>query len=399
MRCITLLFSLLVLNGLINPVSAQDDYVRSLQEINEQIRLGIENGDLDRIATGHYDRAVQNFKYHLRNRDVIDDLISSATIYRRLNDDYGFYKARLALANFYIDQEIFADEAVKLTEEAYNYHVENGNLKEKAFAVSQLGKAYQRKLDYEKAILYVEEGLKSSIELQDTLMELSNWLLITQLLSNLGNVEKVIERGEYVLEKEREIGRNRVSAEINYIIGSTLLMDDQIEDAVPYLDQAVSLNEEINDLAFESNELLSKAFFALDSSDLAYINLLKASEISHALYNQEKYAMANQSAIKYQAYEKDKEIRELEEDNEQYAFKLTQRTRLFLIISAILALTALAGYNYYRLQRQRYKLDKLLANQKEEIAEQKINELESTLKIENLQSMVIGQEAERSRIS
>ena len=145
--------------------------------------------------------------------------------------------------------------------------------------------------------------------------------------------------------------------------------------------------------------LLSKAYFALDSIDAAYRHLQRANEITTKLYNQEKYAMANQVAVKYQSSEKDKEIRELEEDNQLYAFKLTQRTRFFIIISILLALTALVVYNYFRLQRQRFKMERLLGHQKEEIAKQKIIELESSLKIKNLQSMVLGQEAERTRIA
>ena len=89
----------------------------------------------------------------------------------------------------------------------------------------------------------------------------------------------------------------------------------------------------------------------------------------------------------------------MEEDNDQYASKLTQRTRFFIVLSILLILIALAAYNYYRLQRQRFRMERVLGRQKEEIAQQKINELESSLKIKNLQSMVLGQEAERTRIA
>ena len=374
-------------------------YSDTLRVINEKIRKGHAENNLELCAQGYYERAQYNFSIHLRDQDVMYDLIESAKIYRYLKNDDGFYMARMALADFYIEEEIFLDEAIKLTAEAYQFYIDQNNQKNEALAITQLGEAYQKKLDYDKAISYVEQGLKKSIEVDDLEMELANRLLITRLLGNLGNVEKVIEQGKYIISKEEEFGANKFSAEANFLMGSNLMMDDQVNNAIPYLKSSVQLNDKIDDLAYQSNTLLSKALISLDSSDAAYFYLQKANEISSELYNREKYAMANEIAVKYQSYEKDKEIRELEEDNQQYAFKLTQRTRFFIIITILLAVIALALYNYFRLQRQRFKMERLLGRQKEEIAQQKINELENTLKIKNLQSMVLGQEAERTRIA
>ena len=374
-------------------------YSDTLRVINEKIRKGHAENNLELCAQGYFERAQYNFSIHLRDQDVMYDLIESAKIYRYLKNDNGFYKARMALADFYIEEEIFLDEAIKLTAEAYQYYIDDRNQKDEALAITQLGEAYQKKLDYDKAISYVEQGLKKSVELGDLEMELENRLLITRLLGNLGNVEKVLEQGTYIISKEEETGLNIVSAEANFLIGSNLMMDDQLMESIPYLKSAVALNDKVDDLAYQSNTLLSKALISLDSSDAAYLYLQKANEISAELYNREKYAMANEIAVKYQSYEKDKEIRELEEDNQQYAFKLTQRTRFFIIITILLAVFALALYNYFRLQRHRFRMERLLGRQKEEIAQQKINELENTLKIKNLQSMVLGQEAERTRIA
>ena len=376
-----------------------DLYSDTLRMINQKIMTGHEENDLEACAQGYYDRAQYNFSIHIRDQDVIGDLIESAKIYKYLKNDNGFYRSRMALAEFYIEEEIFLDEAIKLTNEALNFYDQNEAERNKALAITQLGQAYQKRLDYDEAIKYVEQGLQASIDLGDTEMELTNRLLITRLLGNLGNVEKVVEQGEFIIKKEEELGINIVSAEANFLIASNLVMDDQIPIAIPYLRSAVKMNDKIDDLAYRSNTLLSKTYYTVDSIGLAYKHLQRANEITSELYNREKYAMANQIAVKYQSYEKDKEIRALVEDNQQYAFKLNQRTRFFIILTVLLALGALAVYNYFRLQRQRFKMERLLGRQKEEIAQQKINELESSLKIKNLQSMVLGQEAERTRIA
>lgn len=374
-------------------------YTDSLRSINERIRYSLETDNYSASAKAYYDRALHNFKVHLKNQDVIEDLINSGRLYRRIKDDYGFYKARLALANFYIHEEIFLSEALELTEEAYEYYAENENPHEAAISVTQLGKVYQKKLEYEEAINFVDKGLKASIELGDVEMELQNRLLITQLFSNLGNVENVISQGEYIINKEKELGLNLVSAEVYFLLGSTLILDDQLTKAKDYLKKSVAINTAVNDLSYEANSLLSKAFYSLDSVESAFSHLQRANEITTELYNQEKFALANVSAVKYQSSEKEKVIRELKEDISISDVKLTQRTRLFLIVATIALLSALVFYNYIRSQRQRLKMERILGKQKEEIAQQKINELESSLKIENLESMVLGQEAERTRIS
>jgi len=390
--------SLLVFSSL-SAQKVDTEYTDSLRSINERIRQSLESDNYSASAEAYYQRALHNFKVHLKNQDVINDLISSARIYRRIKDDDGFYKARLALADFYIREDIFLNEALELTDEAYRYYSDNEKPYESAISVTQLGKAHQRKLDYEKAIEFVDEGLKASIELGDVEMELNNRLLIAQIFSNLGNVENVITQGEFIIKKEEQLGLNQVSAEVYYLLGSTLIMDNQVRKAKNYLKKAIDLNDDINDLAYKSNSLLSQTLYSLDSTETAYRHLLKANEITTQLYNQEKDALANVSAVKYQSSEKERMIRELREDNELTAFKLTQRTRVILIISIIAFLSALVIYNYMRSQRQRFKMERILGKQKEEIAQQKINELESSMKIENLQSMVLGQEAERTRIA
>lgn len=374
-------------------------YQDTLRSIDLRIKQAYLSDDFDMIAQGHFDRAMHNYSVHLRDQDVINDLIKSAKGYRYIRDEGGFYKARMALASFYIDEEIFLGEALKLTAEAYKFYSERGEDHKKAKAVTQLGRGHQKKLDYEKALVYVEEGLKLSIELEDKRLELTNRLMIVKLLGNLGKVETLVEQGKYVVDASEQLDYLDIAAEANYLIGSTLVMDEQNKEALPYLKEAVRLNTAINDLSLQSNDLLSRLYVKLNKVDLAYHHLQSANTITTQLYNQEKYATANQIAVQYQTYEKEKEIRELEEQNELSAFKLTQRTRFFIVLSVFLAMAAFAAFNYYRLQKHRYDSEKTLSAQKAEISKQKINELENSLKIKNLQSVVRGQEAERTRIA
>ena len=218
-------------------------------------------------------------------------------------------------------------------------------------------------------------------------------------MASQGRVEKMIEQAHFIIESEQRYGYDELTDEANFLIGQVLIRDQREEEALPYLVAAVQNISIINELAYQANEILSKVYLKLGDTKSAYEHLERANMITKELYDKEQFAMASQSAIKYQSYEREKEIKELEEENELSAFKLNQRTRFFIILSVLLALAALAVYNYYRLQKHKYDSERILGEQKEKIAKQKINDLENSLKIENLQAVISGQEAERTRIS
>jgi len=378
---------------------AGNPYSDTLRAINLRIKQSHDVDDLAQIAKGHYERAMHNFSVHVRDQDVINDLAESAKISKYIRDDFGFYRARFALAGFYIEEDIFLDEALKLTAECLEFYKSNDADREVALAVTQLARGHQHKLNYDKAISYVEEGLKLSTELGDKKLILANRLLLTKLLSSQGRVEKMIEQANFIIESEKRYGFNELTDEANFLIGQVLLRDQREKEALPYLVAAVQNIEAVNDLAYQANELLSQVYLKLGDTELAYVHLQRANLITNKLYDKEKYAMASQNAIKYQSFEREKEIKELEEENQLSAFKLNQRTRFFIILTILLALAALAVYNYYRLQKHKYDSERILGEQKEKIAKQKINDLENSLKIENLQAVISGQEAERTRIS
>jgi signal transduction histidine kinase len=403
MRPITLFIVFLLCFSVLKSQSIQtipdSSYVEILKKINDRITQSSEKEDWANLALAYYDRARCNFYVPLRNQDIIGDLIESAKLYKYLKDDLGFYNARLALAEFYILEEIFLDDALKLTAESFRFYNEKGIKKKVINATYQLGRIYKKKLDYEKAIPYVEKALAGSIEIGDHQGELESRLLIIELFGKLGNVERVIEQGLYSIELEKTYGLNIVSAQIYHLMASNLYKDGQLKRAFEYAQQSAELNPKKNSLSEQNFTLLASLYKEQGEPESAYEHALLATNIKTELYNQEKYALSNQLAVKYQTFEKEKEIKELEQDNELIEFRLTQRTRVFIILLSLFSLIAAGAFYLYRLQRQKLAIKNLIAQQQEEISKQKINELENSLNIKNLKAMVKGQEAERTRIA
>ncbi len=383
--------------AIFNPLDS--NYVERLQQINDQIEENSLSKNYEGLAKAYYDRALHNFDVPLRNQDIIGDLIESARYYKYLKDDLGFYNARLALAEFYILEEIFLDEALELTAEAFRFYKEKGIKQKVIAATKQLGQIYHKKQEYEKAIPYVEQALSGSIEIEDHAAELDIRLTIIELFGKLGNVERVLEQGRYTLELSEAYDIYDYDPAILYIMATYLNKDGQTDKALLNAEAARDMASTDNQLNQNIYELLAVLYNSDGNMDAAYESLVEADRIKSYLYNQEKYALANQLAVKYQTYEKEREIRELVQDNELKEFRLTQRTRLFLILGSILLLLAGLALYLYRLQRQKLATKNLIAEQQEEISRQKITDLENSLKIKNLEAMVNGQEAERTRIA
>lgn len=402
MRQLTLIISLLLYLSAVKSFSqslSDSAYIAQLKEVNDRVHQSSQSNDLAGLARAYYDRATYNFLVPLRNQDIIGDLIQSAKTYKYLQDDLGYYNARMALAEFYILEEIFLDEALKLTAEAFRFYNEKGIKRKIVNCTIQLGKIYQKKQDYEKAISYVEQALQASIEIEDHQSELESRMLMVELFGKLGNVESAVEQGLYTIGLEGQYKMQLVGPKIYHIMALNLHMDGQTEAALEYAIKCKSLNLTDDLLSQKNYALLSDIYYKQEEYVQAYECSEKASRIKTELYNQEKFALSNQLAVKYQTYEKERAIRELELDNELKEFRLTQRTRLFIILFTLLFLFSAVAMYLYRMQKQKLATKNLIAQQQEEISNQKINELENSLKIKNLKAMVKGQEAERTRIA
>ena len=374
-------------------------YLDELKAINDRIEKGLTQNDINSRARAYYDRAKLNFDIPLRNQDIIGDLIESATLYKFLEDEDGYYRSRLALAEFYILEEIYLDDAFKLSSEAFRYFNEQKNSSGQLVATKQLGQVYQKKQDYEKAIPYAEQALATSIDIQDRHQELDIRLLIIELFGKLGKVEKVVEQGLYTIKLEEKYKTKRVSSQVYHTMASYLYKDGQDAKALNYAQLSEALLSADDEMAIENYDLLAALYHDESNYEQAYLSAERANILRQNQYSQEKYALSNQLAVKYQTLERDREIRELEQDFESSETRLFKRTRLFFVLGSILLLlTGIAVY-FYRLQKQKLAAKNLITQQQKEINEQRINELENSLKIKNLQAMVNGQEAERTRIA
>jgi signal transduction histidine kinase len=168
--------------------------------------------------------------------------------------------------------------------------------------------------------------------------------------------------------------------------------------------QAIPLFEEVyrlgvaRGLTFNAKKAaghLSDIFKTNGRFELALSYREKAISLSDSLQKDEKLKELNFLEARYQNEKRMAQIASLERENELHKLEVKEKNRWMLASIAIAILVILFSMMLYRSNRQR----RLLAEKDRMLKEEEIRFLEGQQKLISLQSMVNGQEAERSRIA
>jgi two-component system NarL family sensor kinase len=127
----------------------------------------------------------------------------------------------------------------------------------------------------------------------------------------------------------------------------------------------------------------------------AYAYLKLAGSVKDSLKNSESKQTVAEIENKYQSAEKEKDILRLQKDKQIQALSLKQRSTLNYILIASLAALLMVVFLGYRNLRHRRQF----ARQRDEMQQQRIRELEKDRQLLAVDSMLKGQEEERSRLA
>ena len=209
-------------------------------------------------------------------------------------------------------------------------------------------------------------------------------------LFGLGRIDESISMGEKYLAIAQSTGDKK--REILHLLG----LGDRFKDsenpakAIIYYEDAlhkmqdIGINEQmvtvVNNLRV-MHKKVGQYQKALQYSDQLH-------ELKDSMYNKQDLALVRELDKKYQSSLKDQELLRQE-------IELTEKERKYNLLLFIIGGILITGLFIYKNQEK----NKRLAEQDLQLAEQHIATLESRQKIENMSSMIAGQEAERQRIA
>lgn len=159
----------------------------------------------------------------------------------------------------------------------------------------------------------------------------------------------------------------------------------------------MSLARQYDNKRAESNIALSLSTLYDSTRDYqnAYKNLLLHTRITDSILNSQTRNYTTQLETQYETNKKENEILRLQKVQQQKDFEIKRRNAYLgigiVLIAALIIILSLVRRNYRNKQK--------LAQQQSALLEEKIKTIEKEQQISSLQSMINGQETERTRIA
>ncbi len=358
---------------------------QKFQQLNDKKRLAkVSNARGNRnYMTGNYWLAAEFYAKAAETFDEVKDTTTSLIVYQNLVALLGQIKQHekaaelgkkilktaeqlrdtlsigYALQNLVTDL-IYSDkmeEASTYLDRLLNFANTNSDQNLSAEIYSTLGTYYYRKNVFAKAADYFETALQKAISLDNKYQLANHYNSLGQAYYRIKNFAKAKET----------------------------------------LEKGMSLAKEYNNRRAESNIALSLSSLYDSTGDYksAYKKLLLHAQIADSILSSETRNYTSQLETQYETNKKENEILRLQKVEQEKNFQLKRRNTYLGIgiglITVLIAILYLLKRNYSNRQK--------LARQQSALLEERIKTIEKEQQISSLQSMINGQETERTRIA
>ncbi|MEP6747870.1 MAG: ATP-binding protein [Bacteroidota bacterium] len=190
--------------------------------------------------------------------------------------------------------------------------------------------------------------------------------------------------------------KEEIGTALNFLSIISLKLGDQ-DMAKKYAMENMALAEEIDTKADKITALLnlSDYYHQTKENDKAYGFMQRATVLKDSLLSETNLKQVNRLAAIYEADKKQSEIFRLQNDKLAEAAAIKHKSVLNGVFVATIIVMLFFGYLAYK----NFKDGQKIAYQKQEIQQQKINELEKDRQLLTVDAILRGQEEERSRIA
>ncbi|MBL7827714.1 MAG: sensor histidine kinase [Saprospiraceae bacterium] len=392
------LFAIACLIG-IGKSSAQPEFEQHLDfpKIQKLLNEGIDENNLRKQALAWYHWAYYDEVHTGISDSAFQYFDRSAIRFLKAGDSSAYQRVRADLADRLADKKLF-DQAFRMYLEALDYYERNNNLYLEANLLARLNRACLLKGDSTGAANFKRRFMKRNESLKDTLLE----IIVVR-----DEIDKLRKRHDYraarsvsfrVLQLANLKKNDELITWAQYSIADNARLDRDYNTAIEYFHKA----EKSNPLEAMRRDIylgLSETYTALDSLQLANYYAIRYAKLGDTLLDRGRFASLQQLALRYDTRGKSEAIKMLQEQN----VEVLERTKFQRLALAALGVAffavILASFFIARDYRHRLHTDRVIAGQTAELNLQRIRELEDKLKIETMQSMLVGQESERRRIA
>lgn len=373
--------------------------IEMLDKIDSLIKHKLQEGSTDSLSALYLDRANAKLSLFSEIGEALYDLQTAATYARYNEDTLGYHQSNTKIAELYTMQEIYYDDAITKLDDAIRYYNDKSESVLEAKSYTLLSQIYAKKQEYDVALNSINKALSLNEEIKDTLLQLECNLIVTKLFSMNGNLEKAVELAENTLRLSQLLKEDHYIAENLLNLGEFYYLKSDFKSGAVYLDESLINRKGSKEQKARLYKLLSD--YSLEDYDLGK----SLQQYKQYIVYRDSVAMVsrkelmNSMAYEFETRDKEREIIRLSKDSEIAELTLHQQRRLVWILISSLIAGLLALFLIIRFYAQKISANQLLAEKQSQLDQQKIKDMSNDFKIRNLESMIIGQEEERKRIS
>ncbi len=289
------------------------------------------------------------------------------------------------------------DKSMEYDVRAIPYHLEVGDNEPISMSYIYAASDFSMLKEYDSAIAYFLKAGPYVKELNKPSVNIEYYGKTGGLYWTQKNWLKAIDYYSIAYDNAKKINDWYNQAAYLRGIGDSYYFADNLQKAEAYSLKAQVIDEK-NNFPRERRQLynlLSLIYFKKKDYKNAYIYTKKYISENIKINDEEHSKIVAELDKKYLSAEKEKEIIQLQKDKQIQSLSLKQKSTLNYILIGSLAALMLVSFLGYRNFRHR----QLLSRQQDALHQQHIRELEKDKQLVAVDSMLQGQEEERSRLA
>lgn len=396
---------------------AKADFPLAIEYFNKALNLAKSHKNKDGMSMSHLnlgltysyvdniDKAYENIKKSIE----IDSLLNNKDAVAMGYNNLGIISAQIG--DF--------SKALKFYTRAYETNLQLNNKYDLAKNLSNIGNIYYETKDYTKALDHYARSVKIKKEISDLLGIASSYNNIGATYIKIERIDSTLFYMKSALKIYSQLSDQRYIAMMHANLGEVYHMQRNDKEAFAHINKSISIRRKIGDIGGESHcyQTLSDIYAEQNNLTLAleYLNnAVKCAEIakdekqkmecylkmsfiyekqgnpskalmyyqkyhasSETIYNNQKQKLTLELQAKYETAAKDNEIKILNSHNEinrlkleKSQFRLKKQQLIIGVTAFILILSTCFGIFYFRLFRQKQKVNQILEDQNTEIEQQ-----------------------------
>lgn len=370
------------------------------QELNNILELARTNNDNETLAEVYLKLGDYEGDYFKEFDKSLKYYNNAITYFKTIKNANGLLRANHAIANRYRDAGLNS-EALQILQSIATTYQENDDYIGLTRVWYDLNLTYRNLGDYQAALQYLNKAAFANSSLKDTILGLKILFSKIETFESTYELDSALIDAFKAFDLSTLIHNNEMAAQSLFYIGYTNKQNQNYDKAEKYINNSLSILpfHAYSEWRKKIYKELADIYNATGKPDLGYEYLLKYTLLSDSITNKNRLESFNNLALKYGTKEKQTSIELLKMEKEYEINKNVIQRRSLYILAFGLFIVLLSVYFIIKFYNQQIYTAKIINEQKEEINYQKIRELEDTVRINSMRSMIEGQEIERERIA